>query len=106
MIVLVLVSIKVFTRMLQNPFQYKNGSLKVAYVDFWPEWDQENFLHPILERQFLNRNAADRSIEVHTQNMLHVVVVLIVVQYIVVVVCLTAAAENEYRRVRSRIHPF
>jgi hypothetical protein len=27
-------------------------TLRVAYADFWPEWDQENFIQPILEKHF------------------------------------------------------
>jgi hypothetical protein len=27
-------------------------TLKIAYADFWPEWDQENFIQPILEKHF------------------------------------------------------
>lgn len=27
-------------------------TLKVAYVDFWPEWNQENFIEPILKKYF------------------------------------------------------
>lgn len=27
-------------------------TLKIAYADFWPEWNQENFIQPILEKHF------------------------------------------------------
>lgn len=27
-------------------------TLKVAYVDFWPEWDEENFITPILNKHY------------------------------------------------------
>ena len=27
-------------------------TLRVAYVDFWPEWQDENFIGPILEQYF------------------------------------------------------
>lgn len=27
-------------------------TIKIAYADFWPEWDRENFLQPILEKYY------------------------------------------------------
>ena len=27
-------------------------TLRVAYADFWPEWNEENFIQPILEKHF------------------------------------------------------
>ena len=27
-------------------------TLRVAYADFWPEWDQENFIKPILDKHY------------------------------------------------------
>lgn len=29
-----------------------NKTLKVAYIDFWPEWTKENFVYPILSKYY------------------------------------------------------
>ena len=27
-------------------------TIKIAYVDFWPEWPEENFIEPILKKKY------------------------------------------------------
>jgi alpha(1,3/1,4) fucosyltransferase len=36
----------------QDPSKSKKSVIKIAYADFWPEWNQENFVQPILEKHY------------------------------------------------------